>query len=175
MTIPAIAPQAPADETLNASREAYERIRPMTCEAPEPKIDDAEYHEGVIRRGIVNLRCTRGKTGLTGVVGRLQAAHLSGPRSDPDAALSGSYRKAPGFAGGLLLEQTSRFTDHFAVGIMDGEFFHRPRRLRPQDRRASPRVPDTPPAYVLRSAQSLDRDASSAPQGSDWRPYGCGR
>jgi hypothetical protein len=81
LTIPAIAPQAPADETLNASREAYERIRPMTCEAPEPKIDDAEYHEGVIRRGIVNLRCTPGKTGLTGVVGRLQAAHLSGPRS----------------------------------------------------------------------------------------------
>jgi hypothetical protein len=100
LTIPAIAPQAPADETLNASREAYERIRPMTCEAPEPKIDDAEYHEGVIRIGIVNLRCTPGKTGLTGVVGRLQAAHLSGPRSDPDAALSGSYRKAPGFAGG---------------------------------------------------------------------------
>ena len=29
LTIPAIAPQAPADETLNASREAYERIRSM--------------------------------------------------------------------------------------------------------------------------------------------------
>src|SRR5215471_19984135 len=41
--------------------------------------------------------------GLTGVDGRLQAAHLSGPRSDPDAALSGSYLKAPGFAGGYLL------------------------------------------------------------------------
>ena len=75
----------------------------MTCEALEPTIDDAEYHEGVIRRGILNLRCTRGKTGLTGVDGRLQAAHLSGPRSDPDAALSGSYLKAPGSAGGYLL------------------------------------------------------------------------
>jgi hypothetical protein len=103
LTVPAVAPQAPTDETLNASRKAHERIWSMTCEAPEPTIADAEYHEGVIRRGIVNLRCTRGKTGLTGVEGRLQAAHLSGPRSDPDAALSGSYLKAPGSAGGYLL------------------------------------------------------------------------
>jgi hypothetical protein len=100
LTIPAIPPQAPADETLNASGEVHERIRSMTCEAPEPTIDDAEHHEGVIPRGIVNLRWTRGKTGLTRVDGRLQAAHLSGPRSDPDAALSGSYLKAPGSAGG---------------------------------------------------------------------------
>ena len=103
MTIPAIAPQAATDETLNASREAHERIRSMTSEAPEPTVADREYHEGVIPRGLVNLRCTRGKTGLTGLDGRLQAAHLSGPRSDPDAALSGSYLKAPGFAGGYLL------------------------------------------------------------------------
>jgi putative DNA primase/helicase len=103
LTVPAVAPQAPTDETLNASRKAHERIWSMTCEAPEPTIADAEYHEGVIRRGIVNLRCTRGKTGLTGVEGRLQAAHLSGPPSDPDAALSGSYLKAPGSAGGYLL------------------------------------------------------------------------
>jgi hypothetical protein len=32
-------------------------------------IDDAEYPEGVIRRGTVNLRCARGKT-----VSRLKAA-----------------------------------------------------------------------------------------------------
>jgi hypothetical protein len=38
----------------------------MTCEAPEPTIDEAEYHEGVIRRVIVKWRRTRGKTGLTG-------------------------------------------------------------------------------------------------------------
>jgi hypothetical protein len=59
----------------------------MTCEAPEPTIDDAEYHEEVIRGGIVNLRCTRCKTGLTRVDGRLQAAHLSGPRSNSLSAL----------------------------------------------------------------------------------------
>jgi hypothetical protein len=40
---------------------------------------------------------------LAVVGGRLQAAHLSGPRSDPDAASSGPELKAPGSAGGYLL------------------------------------------------------------------------
>jgi len=39
-----------------------------------------------------------------GARGRLQAAHLSGPRSSvPDAASSGPTLKAPGSAGGYLL------------------------------------------------------------------------
>ncbi len=38
-----------------------------------------------------------------GARGRLQAAHLSGPRSVPDAASSGPTLKAPGCAGGYLL------------------------------------------------------------------------
>jgi hypothetical protein len=80
LTIPAIAPQAPTDETLNASREAHERIRSMTYEAPEPTIDDAEYHEGVIRRGTVNLRCARGKTGLTGVTAAFRRLTYRGQR-----------------------------------------------------------------------------------------------
>jgi hypothetical protein len=86
LTIPAIAPQAPADETLNASSEAHERIRSMTCEAPEQTID-----EGVIRRGIGNLRWTRGKTGLPGVDGRLQAAALSGYTLKPPALPGDDY------------------------------------------------------------------------------------
>jgi hypothetical protein len=83
LTIPAIAPQAPTDETLNASREAHERIRSMTSEAPEPTIDDAEYHEGVIRRGTVNLRCARGKTGLTGVTAAFRRLTYRGRAATP--------------------------------------------------------------------------------------------
>jgi hypothetical protein len=54
---------------------------------------DAEYHEGLIQRGMLNLRYDAHQYGPHWVDGRLQAAHLSGPRSDPDAALSGSYLK----------------------------------------------------------------------------------
>jgi hypothetical protein len=38
---------------------------------------------------------------------QLPAAHLSGPRSVPDAASSGPTLKAPGSAGGYLLEDES--------------------------------------------------------------------
>jgi hypothetical protein len=63
---------------------------------------DVECHEGLIRRGprVAILRQCRS---LIGGDGRLQAAHLSGPRSDPDAAPSGPKLKAPGSAGGYLL------------------------------------------------------------------------
>jgi ubiquinone/menaquinone biosynthesis C-methylase UbiE len=50
-----------------------------------------------------------------GARGRLQAAHLSGPRSVPDAASSGPTLKAPGSAGGYLLDgETARMTDAVA-------------------------------------------------------------
>jgi hypothetical protein len=61
---------------------------------------DVKYDEGLIRR---TGAATRGNTGFAVVDGRLQAAHLSGPRSDPDAASSGPKLKAPGSAGGYLL------------------------------------------------------------------------
>jgi hypothetical protein len=47
----------------------------------------------------LNRRCDTRQAGN----GRLQAAHLSGPRSDPDAASSGTKLKAPGSAGRYLL------------------------------------------------------------------------
>jgi ABC-2 type transport system ATP-binding protein len=51
----------------------------------------------------LNRCCDTRHAGLAAIDGRLQAAHLSGPRSDPDAASSGIKLKAPGFAGGYLL------------------------------------------------------------------------
>ncbi len=51
-----------------------------------------------------------------GARGRLQAAHLSGPRSVPDAASSGPTLKAPGSAGGYLLPRCrSRTADEKAT------------------------------------------------------------
>ena len=49
------------------------------------------------------LPCDTRNGSFVGGEGRLQAAHLSGPRSDPDAASSGPNLKAPGSAGGYLL------------------------------------------------------------------------
>jgi hypothetical protein len=63
---------------------------------------DVECHEGLIRRSpCAAITCQRHS--LIGFDGRLQAARLSGPRSDPDAASSGPKLKAPGSAGGYLL------------------------------------------------------------------------
>jgi hypothetical protein len=53
----------------------------------------------VATRGLITGAVTRGDTGLAAVDGRLQAAHLSGPRSDPDAASSGTNHKAPALPG----------------------------------------------------------------------------
>jgi hypothetical protein len=54
-------------------------------------------------RRILNWRCDTRQYGLAAVDGCLQAAHRSGPRSDPDAASSGPTLKAPSSAGGYLL------------------------------------------------------------------------
>jgi hypothetical protein len=64
---------------------------------------DAEGHEGLTYRRIPCLAITRQCQSLNLGDGRLQAAHVSGPRSGPDTASSGSALKAPGSAGGCLL------------------------------------------------------------------------
>jgi hypothetical protein len=51
MTVPAIAPQVPTDETSNASRQAHERNSvdgPARGRLSQQAIN-AEYHEGLIR------------------------------------------------------------------------------------------------------------------------------
>src|SRR3974390_1150496 len=68
----------------------------------------SEQYQGLIQRRI--LPCDTRNGSFVGGEGRLQAAHLSGPRSDPDAASSGPNLKAPGSAGGYLLK-----SEYFAI------------------------------------------------------------
>jgi hypothetical protein len=63
---------------------------------------DAEGHEGLTYRRIPCLAITRQCQSLNLGDGRLQAAHVSGPRSGPDAASSGPAFKAPGLCRGML-------------------------------------------------------------------------
>ena len=85
------------DEVLNMSRQAHERNSvdgPARERLNNTRIDPEKNAESALRHTQSEL--------YWGARGRLQAAHLSGPRSVPDAALSGSTLKAPGSAGGYL-------------------------------------------------------------------------
>jgi hypothetical protein len=53
---------------------------------------------------MLNLPCDTRNRSLLGTRGRLQAAHLSGPRSVTDAASSGPTLKAPGLCRGILTD-----------------------------------------------------------------------
>jgi hypothetical protein len=68
---------------------------------------DAEGHEGLTYRRIPCLAITRQCQSLNLGDGRLQAAHVSGPRSGPDAASSGPAFKAPGLCRGMLTFRSS--------------------------------------------------------------------
>jgi hypothetical protein len=98
LTVPAIGAPRSTDEVRTRPPSTRTKFRRWTGGRA------SEQYQGLIQRRISESALRHGQWELCwGCEGRLQAAHLSGPRSDPDAASSGPNLKAPGSAGGYLL------------------------------------------------------------------------
>ena len=110
MTFPAVAPQAPIDETSSVSRQAHAQspIDGRQWESVKHGAESARCYAAFVPR-YRGRNCTlssdanqnRGASGIHEPPSG--GPHIGGAPATPIAALSGSQHKAPGFAGGYLL------------------------------------------------------------------------
>ena len=111
LTFPAVAPQAPIDETSSVSRQAHAQspIDGRQWESVKHGDESARCYAAFVPR-YRGRNCTlssdanqnRGASGIHEPPSG--GPRIGGAPATPIAALSGSQHKAPGFAGGYLLE-----------------------------------------------------------------------
>jgi hypothetical protein len=106
LTFPAVAPQAPIDEASSASRQAHKQSSMSAWESLSDRVESAKCYAALFPRiAAKRIRsCNTQQTGRGTHEPPSGGPHIGGAPATPIAALSGSTRKAPGFAGGCLLE-----------------------------------------------------------------------
>jgi hypothetical protein len=105
LTFPAVAPQAPIDETSSMSRQAHAQgsIDGRSWESLKHGDESAKCYAAFVPR-YRGRNCTLSSDAASGIHEPPSGGpHIGGASATPIAALSGSQHKAPGFAGGYLL------------------------------------------------------------------------
>jgi hypothetical protein len=114
LTFPAVAPQAPIDETSSMSRQAHAQgsIDGRPWESLKHGDESAKCYAAFVPR-YRGRNCTLSSDAASGIHEPPSGGpHIRGASATPIAALSGSQHKAPGFAGGYLLIQRAVASPH---------------------------------------------------------------
>jgi hypothetical protein len=109
LTFPAVAPQAPIDETSSMSRQAHAQgsIDGRPWESLKHGDESAKCYAAFVPR-YRGRNCTLSSDAASGIHEPPSGGpHIGGASATPIAALSGSQHKAPGFAGGYLLQASN--------------------------------------------------------------------